>query len=147
MTGAATIEAYLHAHIPLSSAMGLRVTHAGADRVTLCAPLAPNLNHEANAFGGSISALAILAGWTYLYARLAGAADPTRIVIQQSEVRYLRPIQDGFCATAAAPSDDEWERFAAALRRRNRARIPIRAAVESRGEHAATFSGLYVALA
>jgi len=40
--------------------------------VLLTAPLAANINHRATVFGGSASAVAILAAWTYLYFVLKG---------------------------------------------------------------------------
>jgi thioesterase domain-containing protein len=55
------LQAYLHAHIPLSAAMQVSVDAVAADGVTLRAPLAPNINHRETVFGGSASAVAILA--------------------------------------------------------------------------------------
>ena len=72
MTGATTtpermqaidIEHYLHAHIPLSLAMGVKVLSSSREAVRLSAPLAPNINHRATVFGGSASAVALLAAW------------------------------------------------------------------------------------
>jgi thioesterase domain-containing protein len=61
---------YLHEHIPLSRAMGVEVVEATWDGVSLRAPLAPNINHRETVFGGSASAVAILAAWALLYVRL-----------------------------------------------------------------------------
>ena len=47
------VEQYLHRHIPLSAAMGIRVRLATPHRVELWAPLAPNINHQSTVFGGS----------------------------------------------------------------------------------------------
>ncbi|MFB3040360.1 MAG: YiiD C-terminal domain-containing protein, partial [Candidatus Poribacteria bacterium] len=64
------LEEYLHEHIPLSKAIGVKVVEADSAGVTLSAPLAPNINHRETVFGGSASAVAILAAWTLLYVRL-----------------------------------------------------------------------------
>ena len=56
-----SLENYLHEHIPLSKAMGVTVRSVSGEAVTLAAPLAPNINHRETVFGGSASALAILA--------------------------------------------------------------------------------------
>ena len=82
-TGA--VEAYLHEHIPLSAAMGTRVVRADPAEVRLEAPLEPNLNHRATAFGGSVAALAILAGWTVVHLRLRTEGVEARTVIQRSD--------------------------------------------------------------
>jgi thioesterase domain-containing protein len=64
------LQAYLHERIPLSRAMEVAVREAGSDGVVLYAPLAPNINHRDTVFGGSASAVAILAAWSALYVRM-----------------------------------------------------------------------------
>lgn len=64
------LETYLHAHIPLSLAMRVSVEEASPQLVVLGAPLLPNTNHRGTVFGGSASALAILAAWALLHTRL-----------------------------------------------------------------------------
>jgi len=59
------LQDYLHEHIPISSAMGVRVVACDESGVRLTAPLYPNINHRATVFGGSASAVAILAAWTF----------------------------------------------------------------------------------
>jgi thioesterase domain-containing protein len=144
---AAELERYLHERIPLSRAMDVTVEHVGADEVRLCAPLAPNVNHEGTAFGGSIAALAVLAGWGWLRARLDGAEPLPRLVVQRQEVDYLAAAIDGLVATCAAPSSEEWERFAKLLGRRGRARLELAVDVVAGGARVATMRGVYVATA
>src|SRR5690606_33240492 len=62
MTGPET-EAFLHAKIPLARAMGVRVERCDSEGLVLTAPLEPNHNHLGTAFGGSLAALATLAGY------------------------------------------------------------------------------------
>src|SRR5580693_3454554 len=94
------IENYLYAHIPLSKAMALRVDSATPEKVQLSAPLAPNINHRETAFGGSVSALAILAAWTLLYLRLDAAQQKTRLVIRSNTMRYDAAATGDFSAAA-----------------------------------------------
>src|SRR5512132_2090261 len=96
---AAQLERYLHEQIPISRPLGVRVLAAGADVVRLGAPLEPNLNHRQTVFGGSLSAVAILAAWTWLYLRLGGPGFTGRIVIQNHGVEYLAPAEGDFVAT------------------------------------------------
>src|SRR4051812_36859489 len=95
------VERYLHAHIPISSAMGVRVVTAGPNGVTLSAPLAANINHRATAFGGSLSAVAILSAWAWLHVAMRDAGLPSRLVIQRNSVEYLAPIAGDFEARCA----------------------------------------------
>ena len=78
---------YIHEHIPLSKAMGVSVVAVEDDAITLQAPLEPNLNHRQTVFGGSASALAILASWSLLHVRLHGQGIADRLVIQRNSIR------------------------------------------------------------
>lgn len=141
------LERYLHEQIPLSRALAVHVRHVGPELVRLSAPLAPNLNHRRTAFGGSVASLAILAGWSWLLARLADRDPVPRLVIQEQTVQYLAPIDAAFEAACAAPSEAAWRRFVRALDARGRGRLELTAEVTCQGRLAAKFHGLYVAIA
>jgi thioesterase domain-containing protein len=140
------LEQYLHAHIPLSKAMAVEVVSIADGAVVLRAPLAPNTNHRQTVFGGSASALAILAAWSLLHVRLRAAGIANRLVIQRNTMDYRRPIRGDFTARAALAEERQWARFSATLARRHKARIAVTAVLEHAGEVAGTFSGEFVAL-
>ena len=140
------IEAYLHRQIPISAAMGVRVRSCDAAGAVLAAPLTPNVNHRATVFGGSASAVAILAAWTWLHFTLRAAGESARLVIQKNSVDYLAPITDDFTAHCEPPPAGLMERFVATLRRHGKARIELHATLTCEGTQVATFSGEYVAL-
>jgi thioesterase domain-containing protein len=142
----ARVEQYLHDHIPLSKAMEIRVLDADQEGVRLTAPLAPNINHQSTAFGGSVSAVAILSAWTLLHLRLRDFTDPQRIVIQRNSMEYLLPIEGDITARCGTPSDAEWKRFFDLLRKRGRARIELSAEVFAGEQLAGRFEGSYVVL-
>ncbi len=142
----AELERYLHEHIPISSAMGVRVVSCAAAGVTLAAPLAANINHRATVFGGSASAVAILAAWTYLHSVLRGTGLATRLVIQRNTIDYLAPITADFEAECASVGAVEIERVVRTLRRHGKARITLAARLTCAGSEVATFSGEYVAV-
>ena len=48
---------YLYRHIPLARAMDVSVEEASAERVTVVAPLPPNINVHGTMFGGSAAVL------------------------------------------------------------------------------------------
>lgn len=140
------IEAYLHRHIPISAAMGVRVQACDAAGATLTAPLAPNLNHRATVFGGSASAVAILAAWTWLHFTLQTAGQPSRLVIQKNGMEYLAPIVGDFEASCVAPSKATLEKFLHTLSRHDKARVTLGATLMCNGAKVATFTGGYVAV-
>jgi thioesterase domain-containing protein len=140
------LEQYLQVHIPLSRAMSVEVVAIADRAVVLRAPLAPNTNHRATVFGGSASALAILAAWSLLHVRLRAAGIASRLVIQRNTMEYQRPITGDFTARAALGEEQQWARFSATLVRHRKARITVTALLEHAGEVAGRFSGEFVAL-
>jgi thioesterase domain-containing protein len=140
------LERYLHKHIPLSKAMQVSVVSVQRDGVTLCAPLAPNINHRDTVFGGSVSAVAILAGWSLLYTRLAGTGLADRLVIQRNTMNYDLPIAGSFTARSFIPTPAAWESFVRILERRGRGRLTVSCMLEFHGQAAGRFEGEFVAL-
>ena len=143
---ASALEAYLHGHIPLSAAMQVSVDAVAADSVTLRAPLAPNINHRETVFGGSASAVAILAAWSLLHTRLLADGIAARLVIQSNTMDYDAPILGEFTARSALEAPDQWPRFTRTLARMGRARTHAVVALESDGKVVGRLTGEFVAL-
>lgn len=141
------LQNYLHEHIPLSRAMCVQVVSVLPEAVVLSAPLAPNINHRETVFGGSASALAILAAWSLLHTRLRAEGIDCRLVIQRNTMEYSLPIQGTFYARSALEHPEQWQRFRNLLSRRGKARIAVVAVLEFDGERAGAFSGEFVAIA
>jgi thioesterase domain-containing protein len=145
LMSAQALTQYLHQQIALSHAMEVCAVEVGEDSVRLSAPLAPNVNHRATVFGGSASALAILAAWSLLHVRLRASFPAASIVIQRQSTSYNRPIQGTFSARAVLAQPDEWPRFVRQLQRRGKARIGVMSTLEYGGEQVGQFSGDFVA--
>jgi thioesterase domain-containing protein len=140
------LEQYLHEHIPLSKAMAVSVLDLGEASLQLGAPLGPNINHRETVFGGSASALAILAAWSLLHTRLRAEGHPVRLVIQRNTMAYERPILGEFTARATLENPAEWASFIRMLARKGKARIPVIALLEQGGQVVGRFTGDFVAL-
>lgn len=140
------MERYLHTHIPLSTAMDVRVLTSGPGGVTLAAPLKPNRNHRSTAFGGSVGALAVLAGWTLVHLRLRDEQVEAHPVIQRSDVAYLKPVTAGFEARTLPVDEAAWRRMRRALARWGRGRIRVAVDVASGDTVVARLEGDYVVL-
>lgn len=145
MTSAADLHAYLHEHIPLSRAMHVSVVSSADDAVVLRAPLAPNINHRRTVFGGSASALAILAAWSVLHVRCRADGIDARLVIQRNTMEYEAPIQSDFTARAQI-EPAAWLAFTRMLARKGRARIALVSVLESEGRIVGRLEGEFVAL-
>lgn len=141
---ASELEAYLHAHIPLTSAMALRVVQCDETGIVLSAPLPPNSNHRGTVFGGSLASLATLAAWAVVHTGLRRAGVTARVVVQSSQIEYLLPATGEFIAHCVAPSKAEWERFLAMVTRKGRGRLALRVEVTSEGIVVAQLTGSFV---
>jgi thioesterase domain-containing protein len=144
--GPSALEQYLHDHIPLSKAMAVSVVEVHPDRIVLGAPLAPNINHRDTVFGGSASAVAILAAWCLLHTRLSSAGMSSRLVIQRNTMSYELPILGDFSARSYIPQADAWPSFMRMLDRKGMARITVRSKLESAGQTVGQLEGEFVAL-
>ena len=137
-------EEFFHAKIPLTRAMGVRVVADDEDRFVVTAPVALNYNHLHTAFGGSINAVATLAGYGFLWLQLR--EEPARVVIADSSIRFLRPLRETIRAICTKPDLEQLEAFRATLRTAGKAKIALRVTVEEQGKPAAEFSATFVAL-
>jgi thioesterase domain-containing protein len=146
LSSAKELTEYLHAHIPLSRAMKAEVVTCDPEAAVLRAPLAPNINHRNTVFGGSASALALLAGWTLLHARLVAEGHQSRLVIQEHTIHFRRPLEAAFSARCEMPGGGAWERFLGGLQRKGAGRITLKVILRCEDVDAAFFEGEYVAL-
>ena len=143
---AAGLERYLHAQIPVSRAMGVRVVRSDRSGVLLRAPLAPNINHRQTFFGGSAAALATLAAWGLAHERLLEQAGlDVHLVIQRSSMEYLEPAAAEVEAECASPSDKEWERLVRSVRRWGKGRIELEVQLRAQDAVIGSFTGSFVA--
>jgi thioesterase domain-containing protein len=140
----AEIEAFLHVKIPLAQAMGVRVESSDAEGLVLTAPLEPNHNHLGTAFGGSLAALATLAGYACLWHALDDRN--AHIVIRRSELDYRHPVTGTLRAVCRRPGEEELAAFRAALAKAGKARIALEASIEEEGRQCLHFRGSFVAV-
>ncbi len=137
----------LATEIPVTLHLGLEVIGHDAGGLTLAAPLSKNLNHQGTAFAGSVNAVATLAGWGWVWLTLRRSGLEGHVVLQDSTIQYLKPIDADFTATCLPAMDAEVERLLAGLTRHGRGRLALGVEIRSGATLVATFTGRYVALA
>ena len=125
--------------------MGVIVESADDAGVILRAPLAPNSNHKGSAFGGSLFALAVLAGWAWASRYLAARELSADAVIQESSMRFLAPVHGDLRASVAVPCAAEIDKFYRMLVRAGRGRIRLHVELHHKEILAAAFDGLFAA--
>lgn len=141
------LQTILHEQIPLAREMGAVVRSWGPEGLEIEAPLAPNFNHHGTFFGGSASALGILAGWSLTHLLTLDAGLDADIVIQRAEVRYSAPAPGAVIARALPPDEAQWERFRSRFGRRGRARMRLRIVLRCGDVQVAVLDAGYAALA
>ena len=135
----------LHHEIPLTLALGLTVKSYDGQTLALGAPLEPNINHKATAFAGSLNAVVTLSGWSVVWCILKEAGIPAKIVIQDSQVNYLLPVDGDFVAVCSKPDPAQVNRFKNMLLKKGMGRLELEAEIRSGNQPAVTFRGRYVA--
>lgn len=134
----------LRNEVPVTQHLGIEVAGFRAGILTLRAPLAANVNHKGTAFGGSLNAIAALACWSSLWLALREGGTPGEIVIQDSAIRYLRPVARDFSARSGPIEPAALEKLIGAIARRGRGRIALMSEVLDLEGVAVNFSGRYV---
>lgn len=141
-----TLERLLHAEIPLSRAMQVRVLRFDRNGLVLGAALAPNLNHKKTAFGGSLNSLATLACWGLIQLlRPEAPKAAMTVVIQESRVQFLKPVAQNFEAICPLPAPTKLEKFLYTLERKGRARLELESTISTSSGNALSFHGRFVA--
>lgn len=136
----------MHAEIPLTRHIDVRIGPYEPDALTLSAPLAANSNHKGTAFGGSLFSLAVLAGWGLLALKLEEHHLNAELVIQDSHVEYLAPVRGDFTARATLPEASEFDRFLRTLERRGKARIRVTVVITHGETQVVRFDGTFAAV-
>lgn len=136
--------AFLHQKIPITLAMGIEVESVADGSLVLTAPLAANHNHLGTAFGGSLAAIATLAGYGLLWLQLGDRS--AHIVIKSSSIRYLHPVLGDIRALCRAPDEDALAGFRETFERKDKARIRLAVEIVEDGRVCVEFEGEYVAL-
>jgi len=135
---------FLHAKIPITAAMGVAVESYDAEQLVLTAPLEPNHNHLGTAFGGSLSAIATLAGYALLWLELDDRE--AHIVVKSSAIQYRHPVRENIRAICQRPAAEEMERFRKQYARNGKAGIELAVTIVENDQPCVDFTGVFVAL-
>jgi len=136
-------EQFLHKQIPLSRAMGVRVESNDGKQFVLTAPLSLNHNHLGTAFGGSLSAIVMLAGYGLLWLELGDRE--CHIVISKSSISFRRPVHGIIRAVCHRPESRILAQFKKKFAQKGKAQIRLVVTIGEEGHTAVDFEGIYVA--
>jgi thioesterase domain-containing protein len=137
---------FIREEIPLARAMDVQLHDCDDTRLTLFAPLAPNVNDKDCAFGGSLVSLMTLAGWAWVELTLRQHGEDCDLFVAESSVRYLEPVWSDFRSEARLADGADWTMFFSTLATRGRARIEVACMVPGADDKpAATLLARFVA--
>jgi len=143
--GADYLQERIDREIMLARPMGVIVESADELSLVLRAPLAPNANHKGTAFGGSLYSLAVLTGWAWLTRFLATRKLDAVAVIQESSMRFLKPVHGEMRACLEIPAAADIDKFQKMLVRADRGRIRLQVKMHEGSALATIFDGLFAA--
>jgi thioesterase domain-containing protein len=130
---------------PLARHIAVSVDSAHDGGVVLRAPFSPNSNHKGTVFGGSLFCVAVLAGWAWATRYLEARGLNADAVIQESTIRYLKPVSGEFRSILKAPPPEQMEKFLKMLARSGRGRIRLHVEIHDGRTLAARLDGMFVA--
>ncbi len=145
------LEQLIVQEMPITKHLEFSLISEDDGKLRTNAPLQPNANHMGSAFGGSLSMLATLTGWAMMHQlvedKMANMRRRVEVMIQESDIEYLKPVYENISVICERPDEDALERFQKMLDRWGRARLDLKCKIDAAGERAVTFIGRYVALA
>lgn len=115
----------LHAEIPLSAYMQVRVTELDDQGIVLAAPFEPNRNIHGTGFAGSLYTLCVLAGWSQVTAYLDRRGLDGSVVAHKAEITYSTPVTGELVATSRLPEAAVLSEFERKFTARGKARLPL----------------------
>ncbi len=138
------LQDVLHTEIPLTKHIGLSVVDYTDLSLTLSAPLENNINHKCTAFGGSIYSVSVLSGWGLIYLLLKQHDLSGHIVIQESNIKFIKPVNSEITARCSFLSTQQCDKFINMYKRKGVARIKLTSKISCDNENAVIFNGTYV---
>ncbi len=139
------LEIFLHEQIPISKAMGIKIVAIDEEKVELNGPLGPNKNHLGTAFGGSLNALLVLAGYSWIFNSLEDRGHHCHILLKSAQTKYIHPVHEDMKSICLKPSQEIYDDFIKVYERKGLARIELISNIISRDGIACTFIGEFVA--
>ena len=142
------LQDYIEEHIPIVKEMDFSIVEINGNEVMVEGPYEKHINHRNSIFGGSISSLLILAGWTKMKLMMEKIDNNTSIVIQESNVKYLRPVLGDFVAITKISEEVDMLKTEKIYKKFGKVRVNIEVFLKEKGkeEILAEFVGSFVAL-
>ena len=135
----------LYNDIPLTKIIEIKIQNYTNQELITTASLGININDKGTAFGGSLSTITIISGWSlsWLISKELGF-DSNNIVIIKNETSFRRPVTKDIVCITKKPSKEEIEIVKQKLQIKKFASLKIQSHIIEDGEICVDFEGYYV---
>ena len=135
----------LYNDIPLTKIMEIKIQNYTNQELITTASLGININDKGTAFGGSLSTITIISGWSlcWLISKELGF-DSNNIVIIKNETSFRKPVTKDIVCHTKKPSLQEIQILKEKLLTKKSASIRIDSKIIEDGETCVDFEGYYV---
>lgn len=140
------LQNILHKEIIATKVLEFSIAHIDNDYIELEAPIKTNINDKKTAFGGSISALCMISGWSLCWLISAEHKLNADIVIYKSSMDFHLPVLNDFKTRVHFPSNEKLQKLLKRLQAHKKASLELEITIEENGKKAVSFYGKYVFL-
>ena len=135
----------LHNEIPLTKTMEIKIQNYNNQELITTASLGININDKGIAFGGSLSTLSIISGWSlcWLISKELGF-NSNNIVIIKNETSFRKPVTKDIICHTKKPSNEEIQILKEKLLTKKSASIKIESKIIENDAICVDFVGYYV---
>lgn len=135
---------FMETHLPIAADLGLQLSNYDGEQLVLSAPLTPNINDKATAFGGSIYCVCVMSCWgmVYLKALEHGIVKPS-VVVSHAEIDYVRPVDTDIKAVCQLSNPGYFDTFFESYQERGKAKIDLYSTIGDADRPLVKFSGQF----
>lgn len=139
------LQKKLHAQIPMTRLMKLRIDEYNNNELITSAPLDININDKGTAFGGSLSTITIISSWSlcWLICEELGIKNENIVVIK-NETNYKRAVTKDIICYTIKPTKKEIDILKEKLERKGSGSIKISSSIIEEDNTCVEFIGYYV---
>jgi thioesterase domain-containing protein len=137
------IEEFFHQQIPLTRAMALHVEAYDGVQLVLTAPIEVNHNHLGTAFGGSLAAMGMVAGYGLVWLMLGKREG--HVVVRDASINFRRPVRGLIRAVCRRPNEAAVADFLSKFANERNAHLRLEVTIQHDGRDAVQFEGTFVA--
>lgn len=138
------LQEILHTEIIATKVLEFEILDLNDEFLSLKAPIKTNINDKKTAFGGSVSALCMISGWSLCWLVAKEIGVDADIVIYKSEIDFKLPLKKDFTTKVFFPPKEKIEKLKQNLQKRKKSSLELEITIKEDEKTAVNFYGKYV---